>query len=278
MNKLKKLFKLSGLFVTIFTLNSCSWLECEAQEIILVRNYQHSAALQSNPDKPLRTFNEIFEQIKSPEIINSVIYKMNLNQEYKKYLSNTNLTNKFKLKSLKNSDYNVLTLSYIHSDTDFANAMVNTWVDIVNQEIRDKYKPKGVSLEPMYKDSYSDQTINNIIANLNKNKKYQNYLASDKFIQYFAVTRHHNPDTITVKFEHPYIKFSNEIIDTWTDVMSKKYDYFTWFSEFTHQENISDTGLKSIEIGIANEYIDYITILKSPNDETCSKPDYLVFD
>ncbi|MEM8723522.1 MAG: hypothetical protein AAGE84_30280 [Cyanobacteria bacterium P01_G01_bin.39] len=58
--------------------------------------------------------------------------------------------------------------------------------------------------------------------------------------------------------------------------MGTNHDFFTWFSQFSYQDNIADTGLKSIEISIADEYIDYITILKFPN-ETCSKLDYLFF-
>ncbi|MEM8723521.1 MAG: hypothetical protein AAGE84_30275 [Cyanobacteria bacterium P01_G01_bin.39] len=104
MNKLRKIFKIAALLIAISALNSCSWLECEAKGIIFIRTYKSSAALQSNLGKPPQTFDEVFEKIKSPEIINSVIDKMNRNQEYQKYLSNTNLTNRFKLKPLKNSD------------------------------------------------------------------------------------------------------------------------------------------------------------------------------
>lgn len=277
MNKLKKIFRLAAMLVTVSTLNSCHWYRCKAEGIIFIRNDQSSKFLQNDLSKLQLSFDEILKLIKSDAIIDEVIIELSKNQQYQHYLSHRQFQKNFNAVKIQGVD--VISLSYSHGDANFANEVTNTWIDIIiNQTIR-SHRKVIEDMKALYQDGSSGKTIDAVILRLKDKNKFNDNFTNNDFAKSLIIKRSYEPNLINVSYDHKDFEFASDVVQTWASVMYDYYGYLSDTSKFVVTENITDAGLKSWNIYINSQDIGKIPDILKYADGTCSQPklfDFLI--
>lgn len=112
-------------------LNSCSWRKCKAEGLIFVNEANKLCQSIS-----LDNFEEI---IYSYKIKKALISKLNENNKYTTHLVDNDIFENLDAEEI--TDASIIKFIYKHSDSNFANAVVNNWMNvIIKNHVRKCYK------------------------------------------------------------------------------------------------------------------------------------------
>lgn len=257
------------LYITCLFLTSCSLQKCHVEAKMQIRDNNFSC---KNCDYNFH-IQEKINIIKSPSIINKIKQELNQNLLYRTYLSDHSFAKKFKVEKIKQADPEIVNLIFVHSDSGFANEVMNTWINLSVERTMRVYSPEIKDREEIYQRFqniiYSDRTIDTVFNRLNTNSIYPIHLSKQDFKRGFQIDKENNGRTINITYKHSDPDFANQVISTWQDhifdLTEFNYDISGFSQTFRHSEHFNKKGIKSLSFMIKDKRIIGFKLLELPN-------------